>query len=143
MYFTCLYFLYLCTMNNPNIKEIHKIQLYFLKIIPMLLALISFIHILLSYIGIDTSLLSYLGGTSVIPLTFLYISSYAFKFCLYHRMFLHYISINWILNMIDCYIGIPISNKLMLMVYLLITCICMFIILYLKKGCNIIGKIKR
>lgn len=109
----------------------------------MLLALISFIHILLSYIGIDTSLLSYLGGTSVIPLTFLYISSYAFKFCLYHRMFLHYISINWILNMIDCYIGIPISNKSMLMVYLLITCICMFIILYLKKGCNIMGKIKR
>lgn len=132
MYFTCLYFLYLCTMNNPNIKEIHKIQLYFLKIIPMLLALISFIHILLSYIGIDTSLLSYLGGTSVIPLTFLYISSYAFKFCLYHRMFLHYITLNFGINVLDYYIGIPLSDWHLFNMYTIITGLFLFVILYLR-----------
>ena len=36
-------------------------------------------------------MLSYVGGISVISLIFLYLTSYMFRFCKYHRMFLHYI----------------------------------------------------
>ena len=63
--------------------KLYKIKLYLLKIMPMLLALVNFINIVLSFNGIDIPLLSYIGGISFIPLIFLYISSYVFKFCEY------------------------------------------------------------
>ena len=53
-------------------------------------------------------MLSYIGGISVIPLVFLYLASYMFRFCEYHRMFLHYIVFTWIINITDDYVGIPI-----------------------------------
>lgn len=55
-------------------------------------------------------MLSYIGGISVIPLIFLYLASYMFRFCEYHRMFLHYIVFTWIINITDYYVGIPISD---------------------------------
>ena len=117
--------------ESINIKGIHKLMLVTLKVIPMLLALLSLLNTTLSYFGIDLVIISYIGGVSVLPLVFLYISSYAFKFCEYHRMFLHYVALNWVLNIYDYYIGIPLSDRNLLAMYLMITCIFMFIILYL------------
>ena len=117
--------------ENINIKGLHKLLLITLKGIPMLLALLCFLNTALSYFGIDLVVLSYIGGVSVLPLTFLYISSYAFRFCEYHRMFLHYVTINWILNIYDYYIGIPLSDRNLLAMYLIITCVFLFVILYL------------
>lgn len=110
---------------------LHKTLIYLLKIIPMLLASIAMLNTVLSYWNIDIPLLSYIGGVSLFPLFFLYLASYAFKFCLYHRMFLHYITITWVLNIIDYYYGIPISNKAMFLVYMFISGVFLFIILYL------------
>jgi hypothetical protein len=81
----------------------------------------------------EVPLLSYIGGVSVLPLLFLYLSSYAFGFCSYHRMFLHYVSLNWVLNIYDYYIGIPLSDKELLLMYLIITGIFLFLILYLHQ----------
>ena len=117
--------------DNTSIKGLHKLLLVTLKVIPMLLALLSLLNTTLSYFGIDLVIISYIGGVSVLPLVFLYISSYAFKFCEYHRMFLHYVALNWVLNIYDYYIGIPLSDRNLLAMYLMITCIFMFIILYL------------
>lgn len=102
-------------------KALYKIELYIIKIIPFVLALICFINTTLSYFGIDISFLSYLGGISIFPLLFLYLSSYVFRFCLFHRLPLHYLSINLILNVIDDYIGIPIPNRGLYSIYLIIT----------------------
>lgn len=110
---------------------LHKTLIYILKIIPMLLASIAMLNTVLSYWNIDIPLLSYIGGVSLFPLLFLYLASYAFKFCLYHRMFLHYITITWILNIIDYYYGIPVSNKTLFLVYMFISGVFLFIILYL------------
>ena len=110
---------------------LHKTLIYLLKIIPMLLASIAMLNTVLSYWNIDIPLLSYIGGVSLFPLLFLYLASYAFKFCLYHRMFLHYITITWVLNIIDYYYGIPVSNKTMFLVYMFISGIFLFVILYL------------
>ena len=131
---TYLYFLYICIINindNMTSKYLHKWILLLLKSIPMILALTALLNTLLSYYDIDVPLLSYLGGISLFPLIFLYIASYAFQFCEYHRMFLHYVTINWILNIVDYYWGIPISNKGLFILYIAITGISLFIILYL------------
>lgn len=132
-------FLYLCCMKEKGINYIlHKFVLFILKVIPMLLAEIALLNTALSYWDIDVPLLSYLGGISLFPLIFLYLASYAFKFCKCHRMFLHYVSVTWVMNIYDYYIGIPISNKELIMVALIIFCIFFFLVLYChqqhKKG---------
>ena len=96
----------------------------------MLLALIYFINTVLSYFGIKVILLNYIGSVSLIPLAFLYISSYVFRYCEYHRMFLHYIIFNDILDEIDYYAGIPLSDKQIFSIRLIFVCISLFLILY-------------
>lgn len=76
-------------------------------------------------------MLSYIGGISVIPLIFLYLASYMFRFCEYHRMFLHYIVFTWIINITDYYVGIPISDLEYLCLQMIIAGISLFIILCL------------
>ena len=102
-------------------KYLYKIELWLIKIIPFGLAFICFINTTLSYLRIDIPFLSYLGSTSLLPLLFLYVSSYVFRFCLFHRLPLHYILINWILNVFDEYIGIPFSDRDLYSIYLIIT----------------------
>lgn len=114
-------------------KALYKIELYLIKVIPVLLAGICVFNTVLSYYDIDWPILSYIGGISILPLLFLYISSYVFRFCSYHRMFLHYISLNWVLDIVDYYWGIPVSDKEMFMIYWIITGIFLFFILYLHQ----------
>ena len=114
-------------------KYLYKIELYLIKVIPMIISLVFLLNTILSYFYIEVPLLSYIGGISLLPLLFLYISSYVFRFCLYHRLFLHYISLNWILNIIDYYWGIPISDKGLFLLYMVITGVFLFFILYLHQ----------
>ena len=117
-------------------KNLYKIELYLVKIMPMLYALLSLLNTVLSYLDIDCVILSYIGSVSFITLLFLYITSYVFKFCEYHRVFIHYTTITWILNIIDLYIGIPISDVAYLGVQLIVAGICLFTILYLYVKSN-------
>jgi hypothetical protein len=110
---------------------LHKVLILLIKVIPMVLALLAVLNTVLSYFYIDLPILSYIGGVSVLSLAFFYISSYVFKFCEYHRMFLHYITFNWILNIIDYYWGIPVSDKGLFLIYISIAGIFLFIILHL------------
>lgn len=113
-------------------KLLYKVELYLIKIIPMIISGIYVLNTILSYFDIDVPVLSYIGGVSLLPLAFLYLSSYVFKFCLYHRMFLHYITLNWVLDIIDYNWGIPVSDKELFLLYMVITGVFLFIILYLK-----------
>lgn len=54
-------------------KCLYKIELYIINVIPVLLALISFINTTLFYFGIDLYILTYIGGVSFIALGFLYL----------------------------------------------------------------------
>ena len=114
-------------------KILYKVELYLLNIIPMLLAGCYLLDTILSYFYIDTSIFSLLGGISIFPLIFLYVSSYVFKFCEYHRMFLHYIVVNDILSWIDYSYGLPFDNLEYLVLHMSIAGIFLFIILYLKQ----------
>lgn len=113
-------------------KPLYKIELFLLKIIPMLLAGIYLVNTILSYFFIDLPILSTIGGTSLLPLIFLYVSSYAFHFCEYHRIFLHYIAVNDLLCWLDYSYGIPLSNWDYLVMHIILAGICAFLILYLR-----------
>ena len=112
-------------------KRLYKIELLLLKLIPMILAFTALLNSILSYFGIDLYILSYIGGISIFTMVFLYLSSYVFKFCEYHRMFLHYVVITWIINIIDYYIGIPITDLEYLCLQMIVAGVSLFIILYL------------
>lgn len=118
-------------VENLKSKTLYKIELGLLKVIPMILALTALLNSILSYFGIDLYILSYIGGVSIFTMLFLYLSSYVFKFCEYHRMFLHYIVSTWIINIIDYYVGIPISDLEYLCLQMIIAGISLFIILCL------------
>ena len=117
--------------NSLRNKSLYKIELYLLKVMPMLIAAIYLINTVLSYYDIILPVLSYIGGLSLILLVFMYISSYVFRFCMFHRMFIHYNTLMWLLNIYDMYIGIPVNDRGLLSIYLIITTVFMFIILHI------------
>lgn len=119
-------------------KRLHKLIIGVLKVIPMLLALTTLLNQTLSYFGIDLEVLGFIGGVSLLPIIFLYLASYCFGFCSYHRMFLHYVVVCDILTLFDYYIGIPVSNIGLFLINLIIAGISLFLILYLHQHdkCN-------
>ena len=117
--------------NSLRNRDLYKIELYLLKVMPMLLAAIYLINTVLSYYDIVLPALSYIGGLSFIPLLFMYISSYVFRFCSYHRMFLHYIVINDLINLTDYYYTLPMSDWELFILHMSTAGISLFIILYL------------
>lgn len=113
-------------------KSLYKIELYILKIIPMIMALLCLVNTTLFYFSIDAPILTYIGGASFLTIGFLYLSSFVFRFCAYHRMFLHYIVVVNILSYIDMEYTIPLSDFNIFILYTSIAAIFMFIILYMK-----------
>lgn len=113
-------------------KYLYKLVLYLIKIIPIITSVLFLLNTVLSYFYIDLEIFTHLCGVSFFSITFFYLASILFRFCLYHRMFIHYVTINWLLNLYDYYIGIPVSNRGLFAIYMMITGITLFIILYLK-----------
>lgn len=121
------------TNMEENQKLNRKLLIIFkwsLKLIPMILAGLQGLNTIISYFGIHIKAFAHCFVFCLIG--FIYIASYLLKFCEYHRMFLHYIVIIYIINCIDYYIGIPINDYDLLILYSIITLISLFIILYLK-----------
>lgn len=111
--------------------SLHKALLYTIKVIPMLIAGITLLNTILEFLYIECRALSY--AITILFLLFIYLASMAFKFCIYHRMFIHYASVIFILNVIDYEWGIPVSNKTLFILYIIITGIALFLILYFKR----------
>ena len=118
--------------DSERNKLLNKSLMAFLKIIPMLLALCYLSNTILSLCGYDLAIFSILGGMSVLPMVFLLLSSFVFKFCAYHRMFLYYIIVNDVINWIDYSYGIPFSNRWLFVLHIAIAGITLFVILFLK-----------
>lgn len=86
---------------------IYKLELICVKYVPIIIALLSLLDNVLMYYDISLDILSYIAGTSILTTIPMYISSYVYKFCKYHRMFIHYIVVNKVIAMVDNYIIIP------------------------------------
>ena len=118
-------------------KRLYKLELYSAKVVPTLMAGITLANTVLSYVGIQLVCLSYIGGISLLVLIRFYITSYTYRFCSYHRMFLHYILISNSVALYDYHVGIPLSDVNLFALNMIIAGVSLFIILYLKfKVCS-------
>ena len=106
-----------------------------LKYIPMLISFIYALNTFAAFIGIDIPAANNIAGMSLLTWIFMYIATIVFNFCSYHRIFLYYILIVDIINIIDYYISIPISDFQLIMLHTIVTGISLFIVLflYIKK----------
>lgn len=120
----------------------YKLLIIVLKFIPMLTALCYMSSTIFNYFGYNIEPLSNIGGMSLLTWIFIYLASVVFKFCSYHRIFLWYILIDDLFNIIDYYWSIPISTDNILMLHNIWIGITLFIILvlYVKSNKNIIRK---
>jgi hypothetical protein len=118
-------------------SNLHKPLLLVLKYIPMVIALCYMLNTML-YI----EPLSNIAGVSLLTWIFLYLASVVFEFCSYHRMFLWYILIDDVLNIVDYYWSIPISTDNLIRIHNILAGITLFIvsILYVKSNKVIIRK---
>lgn len=114
----------------------HKLLIIVLKFIPMITALCYMISTLSNYFGYNIEILSNLGGMSLFTWTFIYLVSIVFKFCAYHRMFLWYIFIDDLFNILDYYFIIPLSTDNILMLHNVLIGITLFIVLILYVKCH-------
>ena len=95
-------------------KKLYKYELWLAKSIPIIISASYLLSLFISYYNIDQFIFSSLFGVAVLPLLFVYISSFAFGFKPSNRVFIYFIIINWIIDIIDYYIGIPLSNTALL-----------------------------
>lgn len=108
----------------------YKATLGLLKVIPMLLAICDILNTVTSLAGFDTIVFSAIGGVSFLTLAFLYLVSYVFRFCKYHRMFLHYVLINNIISTLEFTVGLPVSFLELCCIFSINFCVFLFLILY-------------
>ena len=118
---------------NLNERALHRLLLGFLRVIPMVLAGLYLLNTVLSYFGLDYSIISYLAGVGIIPWLFLLLSSYALKFCEYHRMFLWYIAVHNIICWLDYTFELPIKDWEFVLLQFTVAGIFLFIVLYLHQ----------
>ena len=120
----------------------YKLLIIVLKFIPMFTALCYMSSTIFNYFGYNIEPLSNIGGMSLLTWLFIYLASIVFNFCSYHRVFLWYIFIDDIFNIIDYYITIPISTDNILMLHNIFIGITLFtvLILYVKDNKVIIRK---
>lgn len=115
-------------------SNLYKIELVIIKALPFLLAVLYLITTILDYFNINSTIVNYIAMFCLY--LFLYITSYVFKFCEYHRMPLHYIVLINILSIYDVYIGIPLDNFRLFQMYAIITCIFIFLTVYFYVKSN-------
>lgn len=102
-------------------KNLYKIFLVIVKYIPIILAICKMITLITHYFKFRIFMLTCIGGTSIIFLLVLYLISYIFKFCLTHRLPLHYTSIVTIITMLDYYAGLAVNTVTLYQVYLFLS----------------------
>ena len=117
-------------------NKYYKLFIVLLKYIPIFIALIYTLNTYAAFIGTDIPVANNIAGISLLTWIFMYMATIVFKFCSYHRMCLYYILIVDIINIIDYYIGIPITDFQLLMLHSIITGISLFIILFLYLKIN-------
>lgn len=131
--------------NSKINKLYYKLFIVILKYIPMVIALCYVLNTVTAMLGIYIEPLSNIAGMSLLTWIFLYIATYVFRFCMYHRMFLWYILVDDLLNIADYYYELPIETGNLLMIHNSIIGVFLFIILYLyvKSHKRPIGKDSR
>ena len=96
--------------NLAQRKSLYKIFLFLLKLLPFILALCNVVNTIASYFTIELVILTYISSVGLLPMIFMYLAAYVFRFCIYHRIFLDYTTISTGITIYDYYIGIPVTD---------------------------------
>lgn len=115
-------------------KFLYKLVLYSVKIIPMMISGIYVLNTVLSYCGIDLEIFSYI--VQFLFIGSLYLLSVTFRFCKWHRIFIHYITLILLLNIIDRWWVIPLNDRHLFLMYIIITGMFLFLALWFKIKCK-------
>lgn len=91
------------TENNIKSKDLYKLTLSILKVLPMVMVFAYFLMLGCFYYTPKYVVIPHLLGTVFAPLAFVYITSYVFRFCSFHRIFIHYYAFISVLNVTDHY----------------------------------------
>lgn len=102
------------------IKHLYKIEIWLLKVIPFTLSIFYLINSILITIGHPIYILLLISDVSLIPFIFLYLSSFVFKFCAWHRIPLYYIATVELFNLIDYWFLPHVTNNTILIIYCLL-----------------------
>ena len=122
-------------------KALYKVTLYVLKMLPMIMAFSYLIMFVLANTIESFVIVPHIIGTVIAPLAFVYLTSYVFRFCAFHRLFIHYYAFVELLNVTDYYIRIPISDAAITFIHdsvtivFLILAVIMYIYKYKKDKC--------
>lgn len=113
-------------------KALYKLELYCIKVIPFIITLCYVGNTISSYIYKELPIFSFIGSLSILPLIFLYLSSFVFKFCITHRLPLYYVFVSDCIAYYDMYVGIPVSNRNLFVINMLIFGVFVLLLGYLK-----------
>lgn len=129
------------TENNLKSKALYKLTIATLKVLPIIMVLGYFLMLIGFYFDSKYIVISHILGTVIPPLIFIYITSYVFKFCAFHRIFIHYYAFINILNTSDHYLHPYFNEKIVtglhdgVTVVFIITAIIMYIYKYKREKC--------
>ena len=124
--------------ENSRLSNYHQSKLFigFLKILPMLMAVMYLANTILSYFYIESRTFSYLSSVGIIPWAFIMMASYRLRFCEYHRMFLWYILANNLICWTDERYTLPIDNWSYFVLHIIIAGLFLFLVLYFHQKCR-------
>lgn len=123
-------------------KFLYKVFIIAIKYVPVLMTLIYILNTTLCWFNIDCPVLSSIGGVSLLTWLFMYVATYVFRFCEYHRLLLYFILMDDCISIYDYYIGIPLEDHKILEVHtaLIGILIVMLLINHVKSDKRTIGK---
>lgn len=122
-------------------KALHKLTIATLKVLPMIMVAAYLLMLIGFYFDSKYIVIPHLLGTVGAPLAFLYITSYVFRFCAFHRLFIHYYAFIDILNVSDHYLHPYFNEKIVtglhdgVTLVFIITAIIMYIYKYKRDNC--------
>lgn len=124
--------------ENSRLSSYHQSKLFigFLKILPMLMAVMYLANTILSYFYIESREISYFSSLGIIPWAFIMFALYKLHFCEYHRMFLWYILTNNLICWTDERFTLPIDNWNYFILHISIAGLFLFLVLYFHQRCK-------
>ena len=113
-------------------KTFYKIFLITLKYLPHLIGTLYFIYAILS-MYLDVYFTNYIISLSILPLLYILISSFVFKFCTTHRLPMYYILCINVINICLSNIEILIRKEIMIVIYTTLYIVIYVIPIFIKK----------
>ena len=117
----------------------HVLMVWYVRITPMLIALAMFLNLIFAHFELYQEefggklilINARMFGLGYWLIIGLYISSITYKFCIYHRLFIHYILLNKLITVYDDIYNI--SERTYFIVLLAAAAVLVFLALYLYK----------